>query len=120
MKTIFIIKTHSFIDVITNSSTELFVCNTDKEVETVRLLLEEKWELFKPLYSTEEYPWTESLSDILEVGVVPKKEQWWVEDYGVKCKQGDIYIKGTSDNSIPYKFFDIIEDLFNATSYHLG
>lgn len=34
-----VIKPHSFIDVITNSSTELFVCNTDKTIETVKEIL---------------------------------------------------------------------------------
>jgi hypothetical protein len=40
MKTILLIKPHSFVDLITNSSSELFVCNTDKSVETVKAILE--------------------------------------------------------------------------------
>jgi len=36
-----IISVHSFVDVITNSSTELFVCDTDKSVETVRAMVDE-------------------------------------------------------------------------------
>lgn len=39
MKSIFVISPHSFVDVITNSSSELFVCNTDKSVETVKEVL---------------------------------------------------------------------------------
>lgn len=41
-----IISIHSFVDVITNSSTELFICDTDKSVETVRDIvyaMEKKW-----------------------------------------------------------------------------
>ncbi len=41
-----IISVHSFVDVITNSSTELFVCKTDKALKLVRELvytLEEKY-----------------------------------------------------------------------------
>ena len=34
-----LINIHSFIDVITNSSTELFVCETDKALEVVRGLV---------------------------------------------------------------------------------
>lgn len=37
----YIINIHSFIDVITNSSTELFVCNTDKTLETIETLVYE-------------------------------------------------------------------------------
>jgi hypothetical protein len=39
MKTLLVINPHSFIDVITNSSTELFVCDTDKSIETVKEIL---------------------------------------------------------------------------------
>ena len=45
-KDIFIIDIHSFIDVITNSSTELFVCDTDKTVTEVTNLIrlkEKEW-----------------------------------------------------------------------------
>lgn len=38
-KRIVTIKPHSFIDVITNSSTELFACNTDKTIEMVKEVL---------------------------------------------------------------------------------
>jgi len=35
---------HSFIDIITNSSSEIFVCNVKKEVEEVKTLLKELFE----------------------------------------------------------------------------
>ncbi|HKZ43146.1 MAG TPA: hypothetical protein VJ044_19465 [Candidatus Hodarchaeales archaeon] len=35
------INIHSFVDIITNSSTELFVCDTDKSVEVVEDLINE-------------------------------------------------------------------------------
>ena len=35
------IKIHSIVDVITNSSSEIFVCNTDKTLEVVREFLAE-------------------------------------------------------------------------------
>jgi len=40
MKQICAIKLHSAVDLITNSSTELFVCDTDKEIEIVKEILE--------------------------------------------------------------------------------
>lgn len=39
MKTLLVITPHSILDVITNSSTELFVCDTDKTVEMVKEIL---------------------------------------------------------------------------------
>jgi len=36
-----IISVHSFVDVITNSSTELFVCDTDKSIDVVRAMVDE-------------------------------------------------------------------------------
>ncbi len=37
----FIIEIHSFVDVITNSSTELFICDTDRAVAEVAALVAE-------------------------------------------------------------------------------
>lgn len=39
MRTLFIINLHSILDVITNSSTELFVCDTNKTVEMIKEIL---------------------------------------------------------------------------------
>lgn len=36
MKTLFVIPLHSAVSLITNSSSELFVCNTDKTLETIK------------------------------------------------------------------------------------
>lgn len=41
MKTTFIVNNHSFVDVITNSSSELFVCNTEKTIDLVKDILKE-------------------------------------------------------------------------------
>lgn len=127
MKKLLVVRPHSFVDVITNSSTELFVCQGDKSAEMVREILEEKWKAFKELYG-----YREELSKILEVKVWGEKnakkdiarmssnDMEWVKDYGVKVKDGDICIIGTEDNSIPWEFFDVIEKFFDAKGYHLG
>lgn len=42
----FIINTHSFIDVITNSSSEIFICDTTKSLDDITALVknkEKKW-----------------------------------------------------------------------------
>jgi hypothetical protein len=49
-KEIFIIDIHSFVDVITNSSTELFMLETDKSLELVREIVKEKEKEFPPDY----------------------------------------------------------------------
>jgi hypothetical protein len=41
MKHLLVCSLHSFVDLITNSSSELFVCNTEKTVESVKELLQQ-------------------------------------------------------------------------------
>jgi len=41
MKNLILINNHSFVDVITNSSSELFICNTGKSIEFVKEILAE-------------------------------------------------------------------------------
>ena len=42
MKTIFVVRPHSFVDVITNSSSELFVLRTDKAMDVVIEFIKQK------------------------------------------------------------------------------
>jgi hypothetical protein len=41
-----VISSHSFVDLITNSSSELFVCNTEKSVKAVKKIIEELAKLY--------------------------------------------------------------------------
>lgn len=50
MKEVFIINVHSFVDVITNSSTELFVLDSDKTLETITALVKAKEAEYPPDY----------------------------------------------------------------------
>lgn len=127
-----VLRIHSTIDVITNSSTELFVCDKEKSLDAVKKLIEEKWELAKPLYDFSGSVW-----DVLEVKQITKKDVeqaekerneneygFWLDSYAYNEKfsynAGDIHIVGTSDNSIPYEFFDVIEKFFQCQRFHLG
>jgi len=115
MKDILVIKVHSFIDVITNSSSELFVVKDKKQtVETIREILSEIIEVCCP-----NIPPTE---DIYEIEVCNKKvaKDYVSEWYDINISPGDIIIKSSCDNSIPYSIFEIIEERFNAKRYHLG
>lgn len=110
-----IIKTHSFVDVITNSSTELFVTDQKKSLAQVKELIAVKWAEFSKLYEH-----TEHIDSILNVRLVTNKDNWWMKGWNTGAKKGDIIIIGTGDNSIPYKFFDVIEEFFDTRSCHLG
>ena len=106
MKTIFTIDTHSFVDVITNSSTELFVCDTDKSLEMVNETLKAKW----IDWCSARFPTERELSDDI-------KYPWWYES---TLEKDTIIIEWDEDNSISWEDQDRIEELFNAVRHHLG
>jgi len=129
-----VVKAHSFVDVITNSSTELFVCDSQKTLETVNAILEEKWEHFIKLYPNQ-YEFNDhvtpnrlSVWDVLNTHVATKEEidrerrDDYAWDYWEETEPGDILISGNDDNSIPYEFFDVIEAIFKkkCQRHHLG
>jgi len=131
-KQILLINTHSFIDVITNSSTELFVCNNDKTLEQVKEILEEEWEKFikaNPyMYSYDDNPknWVKNGKFVWEVlrtrqgKTEEEKIDGCIWGYEDMVNDNTIVIEGLDDNSIPHDFFDIIENVFNAQRFHLG
>jgi len=52
-KNILMVKPHSIIDVITNSSSELFICDTSKTEETIIELLQEMLTLYNKLFDSD-------------------------------------------------------------------
>jgi hypothetical protein len=48
-----IVNVHSIVDVITNSSTELFVCDTKKSIEQVKEILEKMLEFYNSTHNDE-------------------------------------------------------------------
>jgi hypothetical protein len=66
MKKIVLIKPHSFVDVITNSSTELFVGNTDKNISFIEELLLNYLEVYNKSNNTS----IDSLESICKVEVI--------------------------------------------------
>ena len=82
MKEIFKINVHSFVDLITNSSSELFVCHGAKSIEAIEEILE--------------YYWKESFSN-------KSFQNYLCHFYGVK--EGDIDF----DN---YEYLNLWEDVF--------
>jgi hypothetical protein len=136
-----LINIHSFVDVITNSSTELFICNTEKTLDAIR---EQLYELVNYWNAGVEKGINSRLVDIEDFKVEvytqevfnkfsKEKEEYIKNDkdgfyakygYGWAYERqenvGKILISGTEDNIIPYEMFAQIETIFNATRYHLG
>jgi hypothetical protein len=52
MKSLFVIAPHSFVDLITNSSSEIFICDTKKSVEAVETLLFRLLEMHNEMLDT--------------------------------------------------------------------
>lgn len=59
MKTILVINSHSIVDVITNSSSELFVCDKDKSIEFVKKILKN----YKVISFSDIYLYTQEMYD---------------------------------------------------------
>jgi len=113
-------KIHSISDVITNSSTELFVISSEVSCVDVEKRLDELWRNFCAEYK--EYERTS-----LEANVKIADKSYYTESaYGpgwstyLEYHVGDIMIRSSYDNSIPYDFFEWIENEFNCKRYHMG
>lgn len=121
----FVIPVHSFVDLITNSSSELFVCNTDKSVKMVKEIivgLTERYNATQVLYP-------KGQRDTLDIDKL--FDSYFQEPYVSDgsdtdvhsdrvANKGDIIIRSADDNSIPYEMWDDIEAIFSAQRYHLG
>lgn len=94
-------KIQSFSDIITNSSSELFIIKNPKEKgEEITEFLQGVYELLG-----------RDMDDDLYIEPVGAEEISEVADYGYKTKKGDLLIWSTSDNTIPYAIMKLIENL---------
>lgn len=116
------INLHSMVDVITNSSTELFVLDTNKSLETVKEILQEAINLHNSSNDT-----NYNFEDIFDEPYIGSGKDalgdWCDFDpyFTSKIEKG-IIIEGAEDNSIPYWMFEFIEDTFGYSTerFHLG
>jgi hypothetical protein len=115
-------KIHSVIDVITNSSSELFICNTDKTIEMVREIMDELVEVYKKATGDQR-----DVSEMLFVTdcndpIIKDHMRQWRDYYpDMNSRNGKkIAIKSVYDNTMPVCLFEFIEEVFNAKRYHLG
>ena len=123
-----VIKIQNISDVITNSSSEIFICQSDTPEETadfMRDVLEKVYECYKEARShanknTCSY-YGESLDDLLVISVADR--DYTDSGWGYSYKKGDIIIESTSDNSIPSIIMDFIYEFFGwdkCNRIHLG
>ena len=121
MKRAIAINVHSFVDVITNSSSELFVCDTDKSMTAVKQILSDKLRSYNRNNQRdvsfedafrEPYIFTQEMLDN-----VNKDWSWgWEKQENV----GKLIIESCTDNSIPYDMWDDINYIFNGYNIHMG
>ena len=129
MKHLFVIRPHSVVDLITNSSSELFIYSGDKSVEViedvVKQLIEQhnaRCELAKKVSQKDfyEHPcsYDSAIGGVYVAGGVPSSDEH--EFYGISYKPGDILISSNGDNSIPWPVQEAISEVLGAVRYHLG
>ena len=113
------VKIQSISDIITNSSSEVFVITTDKHAEVA--------EFIKNICDV----FGVNMDEIMEFDSATENGK---VGYNLKHKKGDLIIYSTNDNSIPDVIMNIIEDLDwnsylpnvkslnikNVTRQHLG
>lgn len=91
----------SFSDIITNSSSELFIIKNPKEKgEEIVKFLTGVYELLG-----------RNIDDDLYIGPADQDDIAEAKDWGYKCKKGDMVIWSAGENSIPYPIMVLIEGL---------
>jgi hypothetical protein len=124
----FIIPIQNISDIITNSSSELFICqseNPEQMVEVIKEVLTTVYENYKKARSCSgrntSSLYEESLDKMLEISI--SNEDGYDKDWEYEYKKGDIIIEGLYDNSIPPIIMDFIYEFFpydKIKRYHLG
>jgi hypothetical protein len=128
MRQLVVIKIQNISDVITNSSSEIFICKSNNSEQTIELLEEVLTSVYENYKKAQDHAgsntygyYGESLSDILTIRTADDDytDSW----YGYNISKGDVIIESTSDNSIPIIIMDFIELFFkwdNVKRVHLG
>jgi hypothetical protein len=113
------------VDVITNSSSELFVCETDKTPEAVEKMLRDLLGLFNK-QSASSYSFSGCFKKpyLISATALVADNYYCQDNYWIKKLAEDkkevLVIESTSDNTIPYSLFDWIEEVFNGHREHMG
>ena len=133
MKTALTLDIHSIIDVITNSSSELFVIADNTEIEAVEELLQFMLDKYNEMaakgifgrwaqddftpYKMEDVMYVDRLS---QEEVDECKNDDWKWGFETQENVGKIVIRSKCSNSIPWEVIEWIESAFSARRWHLG
>lgn len=118
---------HSISDVTTNSSSEMFICQTEKVSEEVKKILQTFLDAYNIGIGRQEFD--ETFGEVRQGNKEDVKtlQEWQsgilATQRGVDFKkhpEKQIVIFSAGDNSIPYELFELIETAFNADRLHLG
>ena len=90
------IKIQSISDIITNSSTEVFVISTNKHAEVAKFIKD-----ICDVFGVD-------MNEIMEFESITADQKGWDN---LKYKKGDLVIESADDNSIPLPIMDMIETL---------
>ena len=123
-----IIPVQNISDVITNSSSEIFICQTDNPEEvanTMREVLSAVYENFRTARSCSKKNtlglYEKNLDDILSISIA--NSDYYDNSWGISYKKGDIIVESQYDNSIPSILMDFIYEFFDwdkVQQHHLG
>lgn len=124
----FIIPIQNISDIITNSSSEIFICKSENPEETVELLREVLSSVYDNLKKANDHAGRNTFSyyggtidDIMTISVAT--HDFTDSYFNYKYKKGDILIESTDDNSIPPLIMDFIHEFFTwdkINRTHLG
>ena len=147
MNNLFVISFHSFSDIITNSSTDIFACKTEKTKEMVEQLLLELYNAAEEPLTIEEFRITIATVNLSTIRSFFNSSQDWLSNYEYDSKKKEhitipiyesveefcdinfkgttpddeiLMIEGASDNSIPYWLQEFITSTFNSFRIHCG
>ena len=123
-----VIPIQNISDVVTNSSSEIFICKTfdaENTVETLKEVLTSVYENYKKANdhagrNTYAY-YGENLDSILEIYIANSDSTDTFYNYSIE--KGDVIIESTGENSIPPIIMDFIFEFFDYKSVeriHLG
>jgi len=125
MKSVIVINTHSFVDLITNSSSELFVCNTKKTTDMVRDLLQKLLNAHGELQGNfDRYQFSSVFGTIEEAPYIfdlDKFDETVVESYKLYQRAGDSSHRFGPGQSRPSSFVEAIaaeEDIQRTHPYY--
>ncbi len=96
---------HSAVDTITNSSTEIFMCDTNLGLDMVKKILIDTLKEYN-----EHHGCNLTFKRVFKEPYIATEKDCELWDF----KVGQLIIEGKSDQSIPNDLMDAVQEMFNA------